>query len=257
VSISAPASGSTVSNTVTAAGTAAAQGGASISQVQVSVDNDAPQTATGTTSWSTAIDTSGLANGLHTITATATDSNYVTASTSISVDVSNGGATACPAVPSGATEYSGNVSVESGQTGWGRYNSSSTVSRVEPAGGAYDALWALQIGTTSVSTPGGVTNVNPMWVSSTTQGTTYTGSGFVRASVAGEEVGILLAEKTSSGTKIGSASKVVTLNDTSWHQVSDSYTAQANGNVLHYSLFAYLTSTSQSFLADCLSLQSP
>src|SRR5579863_8175941 len=125
VSITQPGNGSTVSGTMTVAGTATAQCSASISQVQVSVDNGTPQTATGTTSWSASIDTTSLANGTHTVTATATDSNNLTATASITITVQNGGAS-CPAPPSGASELSGNVSVESSQTGWtGKYNSNS------------------------------------------------------------------------------------------------------------------------------------
>lgn len=258
VSITQPANQSTVSGTVTVAGTAAAQGSASISQVQVSVDNGAQQTATGTTSWSTSIDTTKLSNGTHTITATATDSNNLTATASITINVSNTGPTACPAVPPGATEYSGNVSVESNQTGWtGKPNSNSTVTRVEPTGGSYDGLWALQIGIQSGSGEGGVNNASPIWVTSTTQGTMYTGSSFVRASVAGEKVSLTLTEETSGGTKVGSNTTSLTLQDTNWHQISDSYTAQGTGNTLRYSLHASLASTSQQFLADCLSLQAP
>ncbi len=161
-------------------------------------------------------------------------------------------------MPSGATEYSRNVSIEGTQTGWtGLYNANSTVTRVEPVGGSYDGLWALQIGIKSGADEGGVNNVQPLWVTSTTQGRTYTGSSFVRASVAGETVFLLLWETTPSGTRIGSTTQSVSLNDTNWHQVSDSYTARGTGNLLHYSLHAYLTGASQSFLADCLSLQSP
>lgn len=258
VTITQPANGSTASGTVTVAGTAAAQGSASISQVQVSVDNGAPQTATGTTSWSTSIDTTKLTNGTHTITATATDSNNRTATSSITVTVNNAAATSCPAVPPGATEYSGNVSVESSQTGWtGKPNSNSTATRVEPTGGSYDGLWALQMGIKSGSGVGGVNNASPIWVTSTAQGTMYTGSSFVRASVAGEKVSLTLTEETSAGTKVGSTTTSLTLNDTNWHQLSDSYTAQSTGNVLHYSLHASLASASQNFLADCLSLQAP
>jgi hypothetical protein len=161
VSITQPANGSTVSGTVTVAGTAAAQGGVSISQVQVSVDNGAVQTATGTTSWSASIDTTSLTDGTHTITATATDSNNVTATASITINVGNG-STSCPAPPSGATEHSGNVSVESNQTGWtGKYNSNSAVTRVEPAGGSYDGLRALQVALKSgTSGAAGASNTN-------------------------------------------------------------------------------------------------
>jgi hypothetical protein len=258
VSITQPADGSTVSGSLTVAGTAAAQGSASISQVQVSVDGGAPQTATGTMSWSAIIDTTQLANGTHTITATATDSNNMTASNSITVNVGNGGTTACPAVPGGSTEYSGNVSVENDQTGWtGTYNSNSAVTRVEPPSGSYDGLWALRIGIKSGSGYGGASNASPVWVTSTSQGTAYTGSSFVQASVAGETVSLTLTEKTSGGTTRGYHTTSVTLNDTNWHQVTDSYTVKGTGDILHYSLHGYLASTSQSFLADCLSLQAP
>ncbi|GEM_PF-2126715 len=258
VSISQPTSGSTVSGTITVAGTAAAQGGASISQVAVSVDNGAPQPATGTTSWSASIDTTALTNGTHTITATATDSNGLTGSATITVDVSNAAASACPAPPPGATELSGNVSLESSQTGWtGKYNSNSVVSRVEAAGGSYDGLWALQVGIKSGSGQGGASNADPVWVSATTQGTTYTGSSFVRASVAGEKVSLTLTEDTPAGTKVGQYTASITLGDTGWHQLTASYTAEATGDVLHYALHAYLASTSRRFQADCLSLQAP
>jgi acid phosphatase len=258
ITITQPAGGSTVAGTIAVTGTASAQNGAAITGVQVSVDNQTPQAAIGTANWSTSIDTTQLASGTHTITATATDSNNLTSSTSISVNVDNPGATACPAVPSGATEYSQNVSVEASQTGWtGVYSSNSTVIRVEPAGGGYDGLWALQVGIKSGSGQGGVNNASPVWVTSTTQGTTYTGAGFVRASAAGQTVSLTLTEKTSGGATVGYRTTSLTLNDTSWHQVSDFYTAQGTGDVLHYSLHGYLASTSQHFQADCLSLRAP
>jgi hypothetical protein len=258
VSITQPANGSTVSGTVTVAGTAAAQGSATISQVQVSVDGGTAQTAAGTASWSASIDTAQLTNGTHTITATATDSSNLSASATITVNVSNPVTAACPAVPPGATEYSGNVSVESGQTGWtGIYNSNSAVTRVEPAGGSYDGLWALQIGIKSGYGQGGVSNAKPIWVTSTTAGTMYTAGSFVKASATGETLSVTLTEKTPGGTTVGYHTTSLTLNDTNWHQVSDSYTAHNSGDILHYSVHGHLASTSQSFLADCLSLQVP
>lgn len=199
-----------------------------------------------------------MANGTHTITATATDSNGLTATASTTINVSNPVATSCPAPAQGATELSQNLSVESGQTGWtGTYNATSTVTRVEPPGGSFDGLWALQAGIKSGSGQGGISNANPLWVTSTTQGTTYTGSGFARAGVAGEQVSLTLTEKASGGAPVGSHTTTVTLSDTDWHQVSDSYTARGTGNTLRYSLHASLASTSQTFLADCLGLQAP
>jgi Bacterial Ig domain len=147
VSITHPADGSTVSGIVTVSGTAQAQGCASIAQVQVSADNQPPQPATGTASWTAGIDTTALANGTHAITALATDTDGDTGTASITVNVQNGsGATECPATPPDVVQLSGNLSVESSKTGWqGAYNSNSVVTRVEPAGGSYDGLWALQI----------------------------------------------------------------------------------------------------------------
>ncbi len=164
----------------------------------------------------------------------------------------------CASTPTGTTEYSGNLSLESDQSGWtGPYNSGSKLSRVEPSGGSYDGSWALQVGIKSGSGQAGVTNANPVWVSSTTKGTTYTAAGEVSASVAGKKVSLSLVEKTPAGKTVATHTSTVTLGDTDWHPVSVKATAAAAGDVLHYSLHAALSSTSQNFLADCLSLQAP
>jgi hypothetical protein len=258
IGITQPTSGSTISGTTTVSGTSAGQDGATIAQVQVSVDNGVPQTATGTLNWSASLDTTTLANGIHTITATATDSNGLITTTSIQVTVSNGVVTSCPATPLGATEYSGNLSLETSQTGWtGLYNQNSALSLVQPAGGSYDGSWALQVGIKSGSGVGGVANAQPIWVRSTSQGTTYTASSFLRAGVAGEKVSLTLTEVTSGGATVASHTTAVTLNDTNWHSISNSYTAAGAGDILKYSLHASFADASQTFLADCLSLQSP
>lgn len=258
VSITQPANGSTVAGTVTVAGTATAQGSATISQVQVSIDNGTPQTATGTTNWSASINTTSLANGTHTITATATDSNNLTATTSITINVSNS-ATSCPAPPAGATELSGNVSVETGQTGWtGKYNSQSVTTRVQPAGGSYDGLWALQVAPASgASGTAGVNNASPVWVTNTTAGQVYEGSVFVNPSVAGETVSLVVRETTSGGTSVGEHVTTITA-ASGWQQITSTYTAKNSGDYIRYSVYASnFASSSQNFLADCLSLWSP
>ena len=90
VSISAPASGATVSGTITISGTASSS--LSISSVQVSVDSGSFSNATGTNSWSFSLDTTSLSNTTHTLTAKATDSSGATASSSlVSITVNNGG----------------------------------------------------------------------------------------------------------------------------------------------------------------------
>lgn len=265
VGITGPADGSTVSGTVTVTGTAQAQGTASITQVQVSVDGGNPQPASGTTSWSASIDTTGLSNGSHTITAQATDSNGLTGAATVTVNVSNAAVTtACPALQAGESELSGNVSLESSQTGWtGVYNANSVVTRVEPAGGSYDGLWALQTGLKSgTSGTAGANNAKPLWVPgppglATATGQSYTGSAVVRASTAGEKISLMLRETTTSGAGAGYHTTTMTLSDTGWHQITSAYTARNTGDILRYSLYASNLASSQYFQADCLSLQTP
>jgi hypothetical protein len=155
------------------------------------------------------------------------------------------------------------VSLETGQTGWtGVYTSGSAVTRIQPGGGSYDGNWALQIAPKSGgSGTAGVNNVSPIWVpgppgASTTAGATYTGSAFVRASVPGETVSLLVRETTSTGSGIGYHTTTLTLADTAWHQIRSAYTAKNSGDLIRYSLYvSNFASSSQSLLADCLSLQ--
>jgi len=117
----------------------------------------------------------------------------------VTVTVGNAVATSCPAPPGGDSELSGNVSVESAQTGWtGVYNKDSAVTRVEPAGGSYDGSRALRVAPRSGDTgAAGLSNARPLWVSSTTAGQGYAGSVFVRASAPGEKVTLVLREETT------------------------------------------------------------
>jgi len=87
VTISAPGSGSTVSGTVTAKGTASDN--ASLSKVQVKVDSGSPALANGAASWTDQLDTTSLTNGSHLITAMATDTAGNVGTTSVTVNVSN------------------------------------------------------------------------------------------------------------------------------------------------------------------------
>jgi acid phosphatase len=264
VSITQPAGNGTVSGTVTVSG--AASDSAGIAQVQVSVDNGAPQVATGTTNWTASIDTTLLTNGAHTINAQATDTAGNVGKASITVTVNNGGTvTSCPAPATGTTELSGNLSLETSQTSWtGIYNGNSQPTRVAPAGGSYDGSWALQVAPKAgTSGTAGVNNANPFWVPgppgiATAAGQMYTGSAFVAANTPGEKISLIVRETTTTGSGVGSHTTTVTLNDTSWHQITSAYTAKGTGNQIRYSLYASnFASSSQNFLADCLSLQTP
>ena len=193
-------------------------------------------------------------------TATATDTAGNAGSASVTVTVGNAVATSCPAPPGGDSELSGNVSVESAQTGWtGVYNKDSAVTRVEPAGGSYDGSRALRVAPRSGDTgAAGLSNARPLWVSSTTAGQGYAGSVFVRASAPGEKVTLVLREETTGNAIVNKQATTMTLGDTDWHQVTAAYTAEDSGDTLHYFVYASnLASSSQNFLADCLSLWAP
>lgn len=258
VTIVAPAPNTTISGTTVVSGTTTDTD--DVSSVQVSIDNGAAETADGTTEWSLPIDTTLLSNGLHSISVTAVDVNGDVGTAQESVTVSNVAATSCPPTTPGDVELSGNVSVETNQAGWtGHYNSESVVTRVQPATGSYDGLWALSVqaksGTSGVA---GLNNVSPDWVPSTTAGTPYTATVEVAGSAPGEHVTVTLRETTSSGSGVGYANASTTLTDTNWHAISDTFTAHNSGDVLHYSVYvSNLPNSTQALLADCLMLQAP
>lgn len=83
VAITSPSSGASESSSFQVSGTASDN--TSVSAVQVSVDGGPYTQATGTTSWSLALDPSGWTAGTHTLTAQALDAagNTATASTSV------------------------------------------------------------------------------------------------------------------------------------------------------------------------------
>jgi hypothetical protein len=173
--------------------------------------------------------------------------------------------TNCPPTAPGLTELSGNLSMETGQSGWtGVFNATSKVTRVQPPGGSFDGSWALQVAPSSGNSgTAGVNNASPVWVpgppgTASTAASTYAGSAFVRGSVPGEQISLLVREITPSGTGVGFHTTTMTLGDTAWHQVTSTYTAQASGDLIKYSLSASnLASSDEYFQADCLSLQTP
>lgn len=185
-----------------------------------------------------------------TTTTTTTTTSTTTTTTTIP------STTSCPSPPTGETELSGNVSLEGDQTGWyGHLGANTTVARLQPPGGSYDGLWAMQVGLKAGTTGTvGLNNAKPIWVTSTTAGATYQGSVFVAANTPGEQVTLLLRERTSGGAKVGYSRKTVTLGDTGWHQITDSYTAKDSGDLLRYGVVGHSFSSSEDFLADCLSL---
>jgi Bacterial Ig domain len=87
ISISLPDPGTTVSGTVSVVGTAADNVG--LQAVSVEIDGASPQPATGTTSWTDSVDTTGSADGTHTLTAIATDAAGNIGTASLTIGVTN------------------------------------------------------------------------------------------------------------------------------------------------------------------------
>jgi Big-like domain-containing protein len=115
VTIDVPASGSMIAGTVLVSGRATDN--KDVSAVAIRIDGGGFFTANGTTSWTTAVDTTGFADGSHTITARATDPSGNSTSTSITVWTQNEAAVdANPpsvsiATPQAGTELSGTVTI--------------------------------------------------------------------------------------------------------------------------------------------------
>lgn len=87
ISIASPASGATVAATITVSGSASDN--ASLAKVEVKIDAGAFSVASGTGSWSYALNTAAYSDGAHTITARATDAAGNVASTSRSITFAN------------------------------------------------------------------------------------------------------------------------------------------------------------------------
>jgi hypothetical protein len=114
VAVTAPAAGATVSGSVPVSGTAADD--VSLAKVELSVDGGGYQAAQGTTSWTSTVDSTKLANGSHTLTARATDGAGKTSTAAVTVSVSN-------STPSGGgsqlvTPEGVKIDVASDVTGW-------------------------------------------------------------------------------------------------------------------------------------------
>ena len=89
VAITSPASGASVSGTISVSGTASDT--VSISSVQVAVDGGSYANASGTNNWTFGLNTASLSNGAHSLSAKTTDAAGISATSSpLSLTVNNG-----------------------------------------------------------------------------------------------------------------------------------------------------------------------
>jgi hypothetical protein len=98
-------------------------------------------------------------------------------------------------------------------------------------------------------------NTKPVAVSSTTAGSIYTGSVWVRAAQANQAVTLRLRECDSAGRcGIGIAAFTTTLADTNWHRLEAALTAKNNGDQIKYSVTAENLAPTNTVFADLFSL---
>src|SRR4051812_41361027 len=107
VQIASPVADETLVEIFTVSGTASDN--RSVASIAVRIDSGPFQLASGTLSWSFALDTKALSNGSHTLTAQATDGAGLTATTSVVIGVQN--ATPLPPGPDGGLVVSSPLSL--------------------------------------------------------------------------------------------------------------------------------------------------
>jgi len=175
VAINSPTNGATVSGTITVSGTASDNVG--VSTVQVQVDGGTFSTASGTTSWTFSLNTGSLSNAAHTITARATNTSGLTATTAVTVNVSNSGSTInvmnFGATGNGATDdttaiHNAIAALTSGATLFfpcGTYKTTSqltiNISNVTVDGGSCAIIHNTASGSAGIMVVGGSGNGNP------------------------------------------------------------------------------------------------
>lgn len=147
VAITAPANGATVAGDIPINATCTAPTGKTISSVVYQIDGGAPVTMTGPTgsatgTWTNWWNTTGVANGSHTIKVTATDSSAGTGSNQITVTVNNPVAAqptlTIVAPAANATVSGSNVSIIADATGGGSYTVTDVSYKIDS--GAYNSM---------------------------------------------------------------------------------------------------------------------
>jgi hypothetical protein len=159
--------------------------------------------------------------------------------------------TASLLVTAGAVNLIVNSGFEVDATGWNTSGSGASITLARVAGG-HSGSWAAQISNTgtTISTYA-VLQDSPNWVTKTSAGT-YTGSLWVRATVAGGTFKLKFQEYNGS-TFVGSAVKQVALT-VAWQQVSVTYTVGIPGSTLDFQAYVVSPAPGVAFFADDASI---
>ncbi len=188
-------------------------------------------TAIGTTTGTTYTDTTASAGASYSYTVSAIDSNGLVSLPSVPV------AFTMPVlnnllVNPGFESWSGGAPV-----GWTTYGPATTLTQSTDA---HSGSYSVKVATTSTSyAAAGVNDGAPPTISSTTGGTTYNASCWVKAS-AFITINVQLHEDKQNGASANTAavSSLMVPNTISWNQVQVSYTAIGTGNKLPLSVYS-------------------
>ena len=184
--------------------------------------------------------TSTLSIGIHTITASVTDSSGLTRTDTISISVTTAGG-----------NLVGNPSFESNISGWSAY-SGATLQRVS---GGFDGTFSLAAtGPDSLATFG--INDTPSWVPITPEaGTRYRITAWVKSDVSTGFAHLSVREYLG-GSKVGATTKssFIALSP-SWQMIAVDRITQASGSSLDIQVLNDPVTTGETFQIDSVSIQ--
>ncbi len=155
-----------------------------------------------------------------------------------------------------ANETLNNRSVEADISGWDVISNKSTVNWDNTQ--ACDGLRSIGVTNASgaVATTLGFDSASETaGVTSTSTGSTYTGSVWLRAAAIGTIVEAQTQERDPSNSNVGEKNILWTAPDTAWHKVTvPTYTAAGNGNWIDFKVYVNNAADGVSFNADKMSL---
>lgn len=156
------------------------------------------------------------------------------------------GAAAASSVPS-SPELFGNTGFETGTSGW-----NAPSAELRRVAGGHSGGFSARVSAPTRRTV--VLNDTPNSVASSTAGTTYDSSAWVRTATPPMTVQFRQRE-VRNGLLVASSSSQVPLTDTAWHRVSVQHTAKASGSTLDLNTYVPDLAVGKSFQVDDASVK--
>lgn len=157
---------------------------------------------------------------------------------------------------SAAQDDVSNGTFETGTSGWvvtPKADGTNPVPLARVAGG-HSGSYAAQVSNTSAAAATTVLNDSPNSVTSTTAGTTYRATAWLRATRANNTLVLRMLEYTSGNALVTSKQTSYWATDTAWHSVTVDLVASRNADSIDLNALAWNLGAGQSFLVDDVSL---